>query len=206
MVRFSSVRTLQAIAAREGHLVHQMDVRTAFLNGILEEEVYTDQPEGFVDRENKSWVCRLLKTIYGLKQSARGWNRRIHKYLIRCGFEQSKIDSNMYIYTKGDKIAYLALYVDDTLIIASSSQMLQTVKKLLSSEFCMTDLGQLSFFLGMQAEVDKEMGIISIHQKHYVRKLLEKFGMHDSKPAATPEVADLIWSKEHAPRNEEEHK
>lgn len=74
-----------------------MDVQTAILNGILEEEVYTDQPEGFVDEKNKSWVCRLLKTIYGLKQSARGWNRRIHKYLLRCGFEQSQVDSNIYI-------------------------------------------------------------------------------------------------------------
>lgn len=96
--------------------------------------------------------------------------------------------------------------MDDTLIIASSLQMLQTVKGLLSLEFSMTDLGQLSFFLGVQAEINKEIRIISIHQKHYIRKLLEKIGMLDAKSAITPEVAGLVLSKEHAPKNEEERK
>lgn len=206
VVKTSSVRTLLAVAAQGGFIVHQMDVQTAFLHGILEEEVYMNQPEGFVDKKRPIDVCQLLKTLYGLKQSAKGWNRRMHKYLLRKGFVQSASDNCIYIHRSGDDITYLALYVDDTLLLSSSQKAMSEVKQILMSEFKMTDLGQVSFFLGIQVKQLSSPSRIVIHQQHYIQRPLEKFNMADAKPVHTPVAAGMVLSKQQEPKDVAEQK
>lgn len=204
VVRTSSVRTLLATAAHQGLIIHQMDVQTAFLRGILEEEVYMNQPEGYVDKERPMDVCKLLKTLYGLKQSAKGWNQRIHKYLLKRGFIQSESDSCVYIYRSGNEITYLALYVDDTLLLSSSKKAMDEVKQILAAEFRMTDLGAVSFFLGIQVVQPQHLGFILIHQDHYIQQMLEKFGMKDAKTVATPAATGVTLSKDQSPSTAED--
>lgn len=150
-----------------------MAVHTAFLHGILEKEVYRDQPEGYIDKKRPTDVYKLLKTLYGLKQSAKGWNRRMHKYLIRKGFIQSESDPCVYMYRNGNEITYLALYVDDTLLLSSSLKTMNEVKQILMAELKMTDLGEIVFFLGVQVKQAQQLGYIMIHQDHYIQRMLE---------------------------------
>lgn len=182
VVRSTSVRTLLALAAEKNLMLHHMDVKTAFLNGYLEEEIYIRQPEGFEDPKNPDKVCLLKRPLYGLKQSAREWNNQIHIYiyLVKSGFVQSTADPNVYILYMAQDFAILALYVDDSLILATVDKTLQKVKDILTSEFKMSDLGRLSFFLGIQVQTNPN-GSIFIHQAHYIKQTLEKFGMTECK-------------------------
>ena len=132
-----------------------MDVKTTFLNGILDEDIYMMQPPGFTKKGYENWVCKLNKTIYGLKQSARYWYQRIKSYMKSIGFHVSKADSNVYIYTKPPLIVIVAIYVDDCLIICNDKrQLVQKYKKLLSVEFEMTDQGPVQSLLGIQIEIN----------------------------------------------------
>lgn len=147
---------LLALAAEKDLLVHHIDVKTAFLNGHLDEEIYTSQPKGFEDPENPDKVCLLKGPIYGLKQAPRQWNNRIHLHLIKSGFKQSTADPNVYVLKLSSDYSILALYVDDALILATSSHALNTIKKILTSEFQISDMGQLSFFLGVQVKINSD--------------------------------------------------
>ena len=108
------VRTLLAYAAYKGFKVYQMDVKSSFLNGILEEEVYIEQPEGFADEKNRDKVCKLHKSLYGLKQAPREWYERLHKYLVKIGFEKTVDNSNLYIKEENGKdVLIYEIFVDD---------------------------------------------------------------------------------------------
>lgn len=132
-----------------------------------------EQLEGYKDPKHPNRVCHLKKTQYGLKQSNRGWNLRLHRYLVRKGFKQTASDGSVYAYRRGAEVAYLTVYVDDTLIIGSSMHIVNAVKGILASEFKMTDLGASKFFLGVQTLIDTEAGRIILHQQHYILRLLE---------------------------------
>lgn len=203
VVWFTSERILLALAAEKGLLLHHMDVKTAFLNGYLEEEIYIAQPEGFEDPNNPDKVCLLKRPLYGLKQSAREWNKRIHVHLVRSGFTQSTADPNVYILHLSKDFAILALYVNDALIVATSQTALEKVKNILNSEFKMSDLGRLSFFLGAQIHTNPD-GSIFMHQAHYVRQVLEKFGMTDCKHVSTPMSVGAEYTNEQSPKTESE--
>lgn len=123
-----------------------MDVKTAFLNGVIEEEVYIEQPEGFEAHEHKTHVCRLKRALYGLKQAPRGWYGRIDSDLQKMGFVKSDIDPNLY-YRVGDEPLILVLYVDDLFLIGSS-RLIKDCKENLAAEFDMKDLGLMHYFLG----------------------------------------------------------
>jgi hypothetical protein len=114
--RYTSIRTIIALAAKMKWKLHQMDVKTTFLNGVIEEEVYIEQPQGFEVEDRKTHVCRLKKALYGLKQAPRAWYGRIDNFLTRLGFTKSKTNSNLYFKVMNDEPVILLLYVDDLFI------------------------------------------------------------------------------------------
>ena len=129
-----------AVAAKMGWKLHQMDVKTAFLNGVVEEEVYVEQPQGFETHDRKSHVCRLKKALYGLKQAPRTWYGRIDRFLKSLGFTKSKADSNLYYKVVDEGPVILLLYVDD-LFLTGEEKLIVDCKRKLAAEFEMKDLG-----------------------------------------------------------------
>lgn len=185
VVRLESVRTLVALSVQHGLQVHQVDVATAFLNGRLEEEVYMAQPEGFVSPGREHFVCRLKKSIYGLKQSARCWNTALDTHLKRLGFVQAGSDPCIYRSTGGE-LCLMGVYVDDIIVAAKTSGRVDKVKKGLAEKFDIKDLGKLHHFLGMKVIQDEPTGRVWIGQPSYANEILQKFGMEMAKPVATP--------------------
>ena len=149
VARYTSVRTILAIAASKGWKVHQMDVKTAFLNGKIEEEVYVEQPKGFSVFDRQTHVCKLKKALYGLKQAPRAWYERIDTHLLKLRFAKNEADPNLYFKTKGDDMVIFVLYVDDFLI-TGDEHMIEKCKLDLSAEFEMKDLGLLHYFFGIR--------------------------------------------------------
>jgi hypothetical protein len=187
VAKFVSIRALLAIAVMLGFTIHQMDVVTAFLNGELKEEIYMVQPEGFVEKGKEGYVCKLHKTLYGLKQSGRAWYMRIRKCLEEFNFRHIAADHSIFISGAliGGPVVIIALYVDDMILFTNDSKMLEIVKGKLRKEFEMKDLGELHYFLGIQVVRDKESGLM-LSQKRYIEDVLKTYNMQDCKPASTP--------------------
>ena len=187
VVRFESVRSVLALGAQHKLQLHQMDVSTAFLHGELPEEVYMTQPEGFIEQGKEHLVCRLKRSIYGLKQSPRCWNHALDSQLKGMGFEQTSSDPCLYVRLDSEGEMFLvAVYVDDIILGGRSEAKLNAVKEELSRRFEMKDLGPLHHFLGVKVIQDRLTGVIWIGQPSYTEKILQKFGMYDSKPVSTP--------------------
>jgi hypothetical protein len=149
VARYTSIRTIIALAAQTKWKLHQMDVKTTFLNGVIEEEVYIEQPQGFEVEDRKIYVCRLKKALYGLKQAPRAWYGIIDSFLTSLGFTKSKVDSNLYFKAMNDEPVILLLYVDD-LFLTGEEKLITECKKKLSAEFEMKDLGPMHYFLGLE--------------------------------------------------------
>jgi hypothetical protein len=134
IARYTSIKTIIALAAKMKWKLHQMDVKTAFLNGVIKEEVYIEQPQGFEVEDRKSHVCKLKKALYGLKQSPKAWYGRIESFLTSLGFTKSKADSNLYFKVMNDEPVILLLYVND-LFLTGEEKLITECKKRLASEF-----------------------------------------------------------------------
>ena len=160
-----------------------MDVKSAFLNGELEEEVYIEQPEGFQLSENTDYVCKLKKALYGIKQAPRAWYSRLDKYLQQAGFRKGSADNNLYIKVSQGNILLIEVYVDDIIFGSDDDRLSQKFAKDMPNEFEMSLLGELSFFLGVQIHQSNQ-GIF-ISQTKYIREMLKKFRMEDCKPVTT---------------------
>ena len=185
--------------------LEQMDVKTAFLHGELEETIYMQQPEGFV--EDNSKVCLLKKSLYGLKQSPRQWYRRFDDFLLKTGFVRSNYDSCVYMMKKDEKvILYLLLYVDDILIASSDKHEIQQLKVKLNGEFEMKDLGNAKKILGMDIVRDQSKGVLFLSQHDYLKKVVEQFRMSDSKVVNTPLGHHSKLSVKQCPQSEDEKK
>jgi hypothetical protein len=139
VARYTSIRVVISIASVLGWQIHQMDVKTTFLNGVIEEEVYIEQPQGFEVHGRDSHVCRLRKALYGLKQAPRAWYSRIDGYLLSMGFTKSEADPNLYFILVGDDPLILVLYVDD-LFLTGAEKLIAMCKQDLASEFEMKDI------------------------------------------------------------------
>jgi hypothetical protein len=187
IARYTSIRTIIALAASMGWRLHQMDVKTTFLNGEIEEEVYIEQPNGFVLHE-ESHVCRLKKALYGLKQAPRAWYEKIDGFLTSLGFSKSVANPNLYYHSVGDECLILVLYVDD-LFLTDSESLIVECKRALTSEFEMKDLGMMHYFLGL--EVWQRTDEIFPSRGKYTVEILKKFGMTDYKSMPTSMVTDL---------------
>jgi hypothetical protein len=149
VARYISIRTIIALSAKMKCKLHQMDVKTTFLNGVIEEEVYIEKPQGFEVEDRKSHVCRLKKALYRLKQDPRAWYGRIDSFLTSLGFTKSKADSNLYFKIMDNEPVILLLYVDD-LFLTREEKLIAECKQRLATEFEMKDLGLMHYFLGLE--------------------------------------------------------
>lgn len=178
VARLTTVRTLLAIILEENLLVCQMDVKNAFLHGILKEEIYIYEDSGY--NCQKDIVCKLRRTLYGLKQAPRTWNETFNQFVKSLGFENSGTDKCLYSYKNDSYKLYLLLYVDDIIIAGNDENEIQKIKSALNSRFHMKELGDLHTFLGINKRTSDKL---FISQEMYAQKLLKLFGMEECKPA-----------------------
>ena len=184
VTRINSIRMILAIAALRNLEIHQMDVKTAFLNGDLDEEIYMEQPEGFIVPGKEKKVCKLVKSLYGLKQAPKKWHEKFDNAMITNGFKINECDKCVYTKETENGYVILCLYVDDMLIVGSNNQMVKSTKNMLNSKFDMKDMGLANVILGIKI-IRTEDGFV-LSQSHYVDKILEKFNKNDSGYARTP--------------------
>ena len=185
VARFSSIRTILAYAAQNNMLVHQMDVITAFLNGDLKEDIYMKQPPGYIKAGKENLVCKLKKSLYGLKQSPRCWNMKFNQHMNVLGFIQSSADPCIFIrVNKKGKLEIVAVYVDDLILITETQEEMLQMQELLKNTFKMKDLGPIHYCLGVNIHLEKES--ISLNQSQYIQRLLEKYGLSDANTVTTP--------------------
>ncbi|KAM1528050.1 hypothetical protein ACFX1Z_017449 [Malus domestica] len=184
VVKPTTVRLILALAAHYNWPLRQLDVKNAFLHGILNEEVYMSQPPGFEDPQFPYLVCKLHKSLYGLKQAPRAWNDRFTQFLPQLGFQTTTSDPSLFVKPVDGAIVVLLLYVDDIIITGNASSAIQQVVAALTNEFELKDLGPLHFFLGIQ--ISKTAHGLFLSQEKYIVDLLKKTDMTDAKPAVTP--------------------
>jgi hypothetical protein len=194
VVHFNSIRLFLTVAVWMKMDVQQMDVKTAFLNGKLDEVLYMKQPPGFEVKGKEDLVCQLEKSLYGLKQSPRQWHITMNSFLNKVGFNNCSADSCMYVKKVKDKMVIIALYVDDLMIGSNCKDMMKEIKDALNRRFEMKDLGKLRFCLGIEI-VWNDDGSCNLRQKQYVLDVLKRFNMTDCKPVSTPLQSGVKLSK-----------
>lgn len=202
VVKLTTIRAVLAIVAREDLHLEQLDVKTAFLHGDLEEEIYMVQPQGFAVQGKERMVCKLQKSLYGLKQAPRQWYKRFDNFMVGNGFSRCQADHCCYMKNFGNSCIILLLYVDDMLIAGQSKQEIDRLKMQLSKEFAMKDLGAAKQILGMRITRNGEE--LKLSQEDYVKKVLSRFNMHDAKSVSTPLGSHFKLSREQSPSTDEE--
>ncbi|RVW38412.1 Retrovirus-related Pol polyprotein from transposon TNT 1-94 [Vitis vinifera] len=187
VARWDTIRMVIALAARNGWSVYQLDVKSAFLHGELNEAVFIEQPQGYEKKNEEHKVYKLKKALYGLKQAPRAWYSRIEAYFIKEGFERCSCDHTLFIKTgDGGKILIVSLYVDDLIFTGNDESMFVKFKNSMKLEFDMTDLGKMKYFLGVEVLQNSEG--IYISQRKYAKEVLERFGMEKSNSVKNPIV------------------
>jgi hypothetical protein len=186
VAHLDAIRILLAFSVAKGFKLHQMDVKSAFLNGVLEEEVYVRQPPGFESEKDPHRVYKLRKVLYGLKQAPRAWYGRLRGFLFERGFEMGKVDQTLFLLRQGRDILIVQVYVDDIVFGGSSNFLVVRFADDMSREFEMSMMGELQFFLGLQIKQSKEGTFV--HQAKYTKDIVRKFKMEDSKAMATPMI------------------
>jgi hypothetical protein len=183
-----------------------MDVKSAFLNGFLEEEVYVKQPPDFESAEFSHRVYRLRKALYGLKQAPRAWYGRLRGFLFSKGFEMGKVDKTLFLHRQGDDILIVQVYVDDIVFGGLSHSLVARFVEDMSKTFEMSMMGELQFFLGLQIKQVKKGTFV--HQAKYAKDILKKFKMDDSKPLSTPlsTTTTLDTDKDGEPVDQKEYR
>jgi hypothetical protein len=184
VVRPATVQSVLSLALSRNWPIHQLDVKNAFLHNTLTETVYCNQPTGFVDPTHPNLVCLPHKSLYSMKQTPRAWYSRFASYLLSIGFAEAKSDTSLFLFHRGSEMVYLLLYVDDIVLTASSTKLLQRTISALQKEFAMKDLCPLHHFLGITVEQwDNDL---FLHQHPYIQDILERAGMTDCKLCITP--------------------
>ncbi|CAM8880620.1 unnamed protein product [Rhodiola kirilowii] len=181
-----SFRIIMALSAHFDLELHQMDVKTAFLNGDIDEVIYMVQSENFECGDSKNMVCKLRKSIYGLKQASHQWYFKFYQMIISYGFEANLMDECVYHKFCGSKFIFLVLYVDDILLAINDVMLLHDTKKFLSNNFEMKGFGEASFVLGVQIHRDRSRGILGLSQRTYIENVLQRYGLQNCKPDDTP--------------------
>jgi len=204
VVKMTTIRVVLSMVAVDNLHLEQMDVKTAFLHGDLEEELYMLQPEGFAEPGKEDMVCRLKKSLYGLKQAPRQWYRKFDKFMSNNGYSRCEADHCCYLKHFDDSYIILLLYVDDMLIAGSGMDEIKHLKGLLSTEFDMKDLGPAKQILGMRIDRDRSARTLKLSQSKYIERVLERFNMKDAKAVSTPLASHFRLSKDLAPKSEEE--
>lgn len=186
VVKMTTIRLVLEIVAAENLHLEQLDVKTAFIYGDLEEDIYMVQPEGFAVQGKKSLVCKLRRSLYGLKQDPRQWYKKFDNFMGYVGFTRCNTDHGCYVKSFENFYIILLLYVDDMLVVGSSMEEIQNLKNQLSSQFAMKDLRSAKQILGMRIIRDRTNGTLKLSQTKYVKKALNRFGMDGAKSVSTP--------------------
>ncbi|GJW73395.1 putative ribonuclease H-like domain-containing protein [Tanacetum coccineum] len=184
VARIEAIRIFLAYASYMGFTVYQMDVKSAFLYGQIEEEVYVCQPPGFEDPDHPDKVYKVVKALYGLHQAPRAWYDTLATYLLSNGFQRGQIDQTLFIKSQKGHILLVQIYVDDIIFGSTKKELCDEFEKLMKDKFQMSSMGELTFFLGLQVQQRKK-GIF-ISQDKYVHEILRKFNYSDVKSASTP--------------------
>ena len=196
---FVVVRIVFAMACAKGWVVHQLDVKSAFLNGYLEEEIYMKLPGEYARADGK--VCKLNRAIYGLRQAPRAWSKRLCDDLKGCGFTSLVNAESVFQRMVTGTVVYLIIYVDDILVASASEQAAVMAKDSLGKLYKVKDLGKAEYFLGVK--IEREQNLLRLSQESYINSVLERYGMQDAKPVVTPMVqsSDLMAK---SPRSDSE--
>ncbi|CAI7758727.1 unnamed protein product [Closterium sp. NIES-53] len=181
-----TLRTVLAGAAVKGWHVKQMDITTAFLNGILLEDIYMAQPDGYEDGTSR--VCKLKKAIYGLKQAPRCWYEKLEEVSLSGGFKTSQADHSLFMLGEGEQLLLLLVYVDDILLFSHSMEQIERTQKLLMDNFKCKMLGDVYYYLGLQIERDVKRRWLKVHQSHYISGVMERYGVTGGRTVMTPVV------------------
>ncbi|GJT60323.1 retrotransposon protein, putative, ty1-copia subclass [Tanacetum coccineum] len=190
-----AIRILIFIAAYYDYEIWQMNVKTAFLNGYLDEDIYMVQPEDFVDPNHPRKVCKLQRSIYSLKQASRSWNKRFDEEIKRFRFSQNLDEPCVYQKASESNVTFLILYVDDIIIMRNYIPSLQSVKDYLGKRFAMKDLGEATFILGIKIYRDRSKRLIRLGQNAYMDKILKRYKMDNSKRGHIPMQERLDLNK-----------
>lgn len=195
VARWDTIIMLLAEAARRQWIVYQLDVKSAFLHGVLKETVFVAQPKGYENIGEEYKVYKLKKALYGLKQAPRAWYSKIEEYFTREGFNKYQLEHTLFIKhgTKG-RILIISMYVDDVIFTGNDLEMCEKFKASMQEEFEMTDLERMCYFLGV--EIDQSQNEIFLCQKKYAAEVLSKFGMEDCNPVNNPMVPGTKLSKD----------
>ncbi|GJS87908.1 retrovirus-related pol polyprotein from transposon TNT 1-94 [Tanacetum coccineum] len=175
VARIEAIRIFVANAAHKNMMIYQMDVKTAFLNGELKEEVYVSQPEGFVDQDNPSHVYKLKKALYGLKQAPRAWYDMLSSFLISQQFSKGAVDPTLFTRQAGNDLLLVQIYVDDIIFASTNIAMCNEFANQMTTKFKMSMMGQMSFFLGLQ--ISQSPRGIFINQSKYAYEIVKKYGL-----------------------------
>ncbi|GJX14652.1 retrotransposon protein, putative, ty1-copia subclass [Tanacetum coccineum] len=194
-----AIRILIAITAYYDYEIWKIDVKTAFLNGRLNEDVYMVQPEGFVNPKHSIRVCKLQGSIYGLKQASKSWNKRFDEEIKKYGFTQNLDEPCVYKRASGSIIVFLILYVDDILLMGNNIPMLQDVKSWLGKCFAMKDLDEAAYILGIKIYRDRSRRLTGLSQNAYIDKILKQFKMDTSKRGTIPMQPNVDFIRSQGP-------
>lgn len=189
VAKTQTLKILLAYCCQFGLIIEQMDVETAFLNGKVKSEVYVKQPPGFEDGTDR--VCKLLKALYGLRESPRDWYECFDKYMRELGFKKSKNDYCLYILIIKNETIFVILFVDDLLICGKNKRKIDEIKKALSKRFCMKDLGKVDRYLGIKINYNCNKGIMTLDQSEYIESLAIKYNLENAKLYRTPMEQNL---------------
>ncbi|GJX19888.1 retrovirus-related pol polyprotein from transposon TNT 1-94 [Tanacetum coccineum] len=194
VARLESINILLAYACALDFKLFQMDVKSAFLSSFINEEVYVAQPPGFINFEKLDHVYKLKKALYGLKQASKAWYDRLKAFLIKHEYNIGMVDNTLFTKKKSLNLIIVQIYVDDIIFGSTCQDMCDEFAKIMHDEFEMSMMGELNFFLGLQIK-QMEDGIF-FNQSKYIKEMLKKFGLEDSKPMKTPMSSDTKVTKD----------
>nr|GEU80390.1 retrovirus-related Pol polyprotein from transposon TNT 1-94 [Tanacetum cinerariifolium] len=194
VARLESIRILLAYACALDFKLFEIDVKSAFLNGFINEEVYVAQPSRFIDFAKSSHVYRLKKALYRLKQAPKAWYGRLKSVLIKHDYSMGMVDSTLFTKNKEPSLIIVQIYVDDIIFGSTCQEMCDDFSKIMHDEFEMSMMGELNFFLGLQIKQLKD-GIF-FNQSKYIKEMLKKFGLENSKPMKTPISTEIKLTKD----------
>jgi hypothetical protein len=184
VARLGAIRILLAFAASKGFKLYQMDVKSAFLTGVIQEEVYVRQPPGFESPKYPDRVYKLSKALYGLKQASWAWYARVKMFLLEHGFVMGSVDKTLFTLNHSTDFLLDQIYMDDIIFGGSSHTLVSRFQEMMESEFQMSMMGELTFFLGIQVKQTKQGTFV--HQAKYTKDLMKKFNLAELKPVSTP--------------------
>ena len=195
-----------ALVAHFDMELHQMDVKMAFLNGELKETIYMKQPEGFIVPGKEKTICKLKKSIYGLKQASKQWYRKFDSVISIFGFTENVVDECVYLKTQGNNFNFLILYVDDILLASRNLKLLKDTKIFLSKHFDMKrdkkNVGEASFVLGIEIKRDRKRGLLGLSQASYIETVLKRFGMETCAEGEVPMSKSDKLTKNRIPKSD----